>query len=138
MVKPAQNKRKTSKRRANEPRLPPAPLGSLNDLADEEGKDDEERRLESLLFGTPFVPAVKKNDKHVLIVADDDDDDERDGDDDILDGPNGDDAGRELENMLDQDVSFVQVYKSFLALPGHLMNDSVILFRHRSARAISL
>lgn len=58
------------------------PLGAVASLLDDADKDDEERRLESVLFGKPFVSMSK--------------DDEISGDDE--DGPEGllDDVGREF------------------------------------------
>jgi U3 small nucleolar RNA-associated protein 18 len=64
-------------------------------LTDDASKDDEERRLESLLFGVPFVPSEKN--KHDILIASDED---VDGDEDELTQ-----GGRELGNMLDTDVS---------------------------------
>ena len=66
------------------------PLGSRTALADG-AKDDEERRLESLLFGVPFVPS---------------DDGEDDGEEP---GQGGEDAGmgKELDGLLDTDVCLV-------------------------------
>ncbi len=43
----------------------PAAAALLNDA----GKDDEERRLESMLFGTKYVPAPLN--EHVLVLSDD-------------------------------------------------------------------
>ena len=71
---------------------PVAPLGSRVSLTDDANKDDEERRLESLLFGVPFVPSVKGH-KTILTISDDEEEVPADG-------------GAELENMLDTDVSF--------------------------------
>jgi U3 small nucleolar RNA-associated protein 18 len=65
------------------------PLGSSL-LIDDASKDDEERRLESLLFGTKFVPS-KKNE--LIVVADDDEDVEMEG------------GGQEMNVLLDSDVS---------------------------------
>lgn len=72
------------------------PLGS-NTLVDDTNKDDEERRLESMLFGVPYVPSEKSKGK-------------RRGDDAGIVTPfdTGDGAAegnlKELENMLDSDV----------------------------------
>lgn len=71
------------------------PLGARTLLTDDASKDDEERRLESMLFGTPFVPSGKGKGPKDLIVVDDDEENET-----------GQDAGRELEGLLDTDVSF--------------------------------
>jgi U3 small nucleolar RNA-associated protein 18 len=69
------------------------PLGTRVSLADDTSKDDEERRLESLLFGVPFVPSGKNN-NDILVVSDED------GEREELTQ-----AGKELESMLDTDVS---------------------------------
>ncbi len=52
---------------------------------DNASKDDEERRLESLLFGVPYVPAGEE------IVLEDGDEGE-------------DENGKELQNLTDGDV----------------------------------
>jgi U3 small nucleolar RNA-associated protein 18 len=67
------------------------PLGTRVSLTDDASKDDEERRLESLLFGIPFVPSTKDT---ILMVPDGEE-----GQEELADG------GKELENMLDADVS---------------------------------
>jgi U3 small nucleolar RNA-associated protein 18 len=59
-------------------------------LTDNASKDDEERRLESLLFGVPFVPS----DKDIFVVSDG-----KEGAEEFGEGV------KELENMLDTDVS---------------------------------
>jgi U3 small nucleolar RNA-associated protein 18 len=70
------------------------PLGSAVSLTDDASKDDEERRLESLLFGTTFLDV---NDQDLEFDDHDEDDEGRqDGVGDII--------GRELENMMDSDV----------------------------------
>lgn len=72
------------------------PLGSST-FVDDTDKDDEERRLESMLFGVPYVPSEKSKGK-------------RRGDDAGVVAPfdAGDGAAegnlKELENMLDSDV----------------------------------
>lgn len=65
------------------------PLGSTL-ITDDASKDDEERRLESILFGTKFVPS--KNDE-LILVADENEDVEMDG------------GGREMNVLMDTDVS---------------------------------
>lgn len=70
------------------------PLGARVSLTDDATKDDEERRLESMLFGTPFVPSGKGKGPKDLILVDDDAEDEF-----------GQENGRELEGLLDTDVS---------------------------------
>ena len=46
------------------------PLGAEDTAGNDADKDDEERRLESKLFGKPFVPS----EKNVIVVEDDQDD----------------------------------------------------------------
>jgi U3 small nucleolar RNA-associated protein 18 len=82
MVKHA---RKRQRKEANA-----APLGTRVELADDAGKDDEERRLESILFGTPYVPAGKSKEGDLLGYDSQED----------VEG-----TGAELEAMLDADVS---------------------------------
>lgn len=55
-----------------------------------------------MLFGTPFVPSGKGKGKgpRDLIVVDDDDDDEGEGGE-------AEGGGKELEGLLDTDVSFL-------------------------------
>jgi len=65
------------------------PLGSSS-LTDDASKDDEERRLESILFGTKFIP----RDKNELIVVSDDDQDMQTGE-----------GEQEMNILLDSDVS---------------------------------
>lgn len=67
----------------------------LDLLLDDESKDDEERRLESMLFGVKYVPQEKKKGKMISTIVDDDEQMEE------LDG-----EGRGLQHLLDQDVRF--------------------------------
>ena len=69
------------------------PFGAQNAAAllDDVAKDDEERRLESLLFGTKYVPAPSN--EHVLLLSDDEDEDEE---------PLG--GGTEFQAVADADV----------------------------------
>lgn len=69
------------------------PLGSRVALTDDASKDDEERRLESMLFGTPFVPSGKGKGPKGLLAVDD------------QEKYQVGDAGKELEGLLDTDVS---------------------------------
>jgi hypothetical protein len=76
-----------------------APLGTTDARAlfdDDAAKDDEERQLEATLFGVPYISAQPGASSSRLR----DDDDEDDEDDENSEG-----GGRELENMLDTDVS---------------------------------
>lgn len=77
------------------------PLGSkatLAKLLDEESKDDEERRLESMLFGVPYVPSGGNKGSSTKRIAegglvfdlDEDEDDEN--------------SGRPMAGLLDSDV----------------------------------
>lgn len=84
------------------------PLGSRT-FVDDTNKDDEERRLESMLFGVPYVPSEKSNGR-------------RRGDDmdgivisDVEDGAAGGNL-KELENMLDSDVCGLFSMNSFMFL----------------------
>jgi U3 small nucleolar RNA-associated protein 18 len=86
MVKHARKRQKTSK---SAKRI--QPLGSQVSITDDASKDDEERRLESLLFGTPFVSSRKDN-THVLVLSDAEEDEAP-----VVDG-------KELEHFMDTDV----------------------------------
>jgi len=75
------------------------PLGSeatLARLLDEESKDDEERKLESMLFGVPYVPSGNTSYSGRAaergLVFDIDEDEQ-------------DDGGRPMAGLLDSDVS---------------------------------
>jgi hypothetical protein len=69
-----------------------APLGTAVLLDDDADKDDEERRLESLLFGKPLVSGRRSK---VTVIED------------VSDEGDGVDAtAGELEGMLDSDVSY--------------------------------
>ena len=70
-----------------------APLGTAVLLDDDADKDDEERRLESLLFGMPLVSSGRRT----KVTAIEDVSEEGDG---------VDVAAAELEGMLDSDVSY--------------------------------
>jgi len=70
------------------------PLGSQVSLTDDIGKDDEERRLESLLFGVPLAQSAGGQKSILLSVPD--------GEEEITV-----EGGTELENMLDTDVSLI-------------------------------
>ena len=74
------------------------PLGAVSALTDDAAKDDEERRLESLLFGTTYEPSGSA--ARELLTVDE----------------TGDETGageRQLQNLLDTDVSF-SPYVQFL------------------------
>ena len=76
----------------------------LEMLMDDESKDDEERRLESLLFGLKYVPKGKGK-----MESGSDTEDEGSGDDD-------DDGARGMQHLLDQDVRIFLLsnYNSYL------------------------
>lgn len=80
---------KHTRKRQKTVRSDAQPLGAVVSLLDDAEKDDEERRLESVLFGKPFVSTSK---------------DELDSDSDEAELQ--DVAGREFENLLDSDVSY--------------------------------
>jgi U3 small nucleolar RNA-associated protein 18 len=86
MGKYARKKQKTGKATSEV-----EPLGTRVSLTDDASKDDEERRLESLLFGTHFVPSGIEN-ADVLVLSD--------GEEDFME-----ETGKELEHMEDTDVS---------------------------------
>ncbi|OBZ79573.1 putative U3 small nucleolar RNA-associated protein 18 [Grifola frondosa] len=94
MAKHARKKQKTSKSFQESVQ----PLGSAVSHADESTKDDEERRLESLLFGTSFSPPEDAGNKTYGVL---------DGEVDETGG------GTEFQNLLDSDVSFLLVRKHF-------------------------
>lgn len=73
-------------------------LGVQIDLNDDGLKDDEERKLESLLFGKPYVPFPSERANTYLGGLDDEDAAEMEG------------AGAELEAMLDADVRKCRPY----------------------------
>lgn len=77
------------------------PLGASNALSllDDASKDDEERRLESMLFGRKYVPAADS--KHVLVVSHDEEEDVTGG-------------GTEFQTVLDTDVSSILTRISIL------------------------
>lgn len=63
-------------------------------LLDDESKDDEERRLESLLFGVKYVPREGGKGK-----MKENSDDEYESDEDLEE-----EGGRGLQHLMDQDV----------------------------------
>ena len=70
------------------------PLGTAALLDDDADKDDDERKLESLLFGKPFVSASGRRNEVTAI-------------EDVEEGYDGADVTTaELEGMLDSDVSY--------------------------------
>jgi len=90
MGKQSRKRQKTSKKVAIQP------LGSRT-FVDDTNKDDEERRLESVLFGVPYVTSGeskgKRRDDAAAAVVISDDEDRAAGEN-----------LKELENMLDSDV----------------------------------
>jgi U3 small nucleolar RNA-associated protein 18 len=91
MPKNAHKRQKTSQAKADRGSHAEQPLPNkaarLEMLLDEESKDDEERRLESLLFGVPYVP------KGGDIILNHEEDE-------------GDQGGRGWQHLLDEDVRF--------------------------------
>ena len=85
MVKNPRKRQKTGKVQHEK-----VPLGAKTALLDDASKDEEERRLENLLFGVPYAPG--KSGREILVVSDEE------ADDGQLEG------GREFENLLDSDV----------------------------------
>ncbi|KAL4254939.1 WD repeat UTP18 family protein [Abortiporus biennis] len=88
-------KKRTHKRQKIDKDTDVQALGSSSTTAallDETAKDDEERRLESMLFGTKYVPGREKNAENLLVVSDEDDEEE---------------GGNELQNMMDSDLFVV-------------------------------
>jgi U3 small nucleolar RNA-associated protein 18 len=83
MVKNPRKRQKTGKVQHK-----PVPLGA--GLRNDASKDDEERRLENLLFGVPYAP--EKAGKEILVVSDEEEEDRQH------------EVGREFENLLDSDV----------------------------------
>lgn len=90
MGKRASKKQKLEKETKS--RAPLQPLGSTQptvSLLDDASKDDEERRLESMLFGTKYV-SVPQSEGHVFVVSDEE--------------PEDVGGGQELQNLMDTDV----------------------------------
>jgi U3 small nucleolar RNA-associated protein 18 len=80
------------RQRKDKPAESVAPLGTVAILDDNADKDDEELRLESLLFGKPLVSRRRSKDTAIQDGAED--------------GDGVDVMGEELEGMLDSDVSY--------------------------------
>lgn len=97
MGKRANKRQKTSKSAGKEVEV----LGASNvvSLLDDASKDDEERRLESMLFGTKYVPA--STNEHILLVSDDEEEQTAGG-------------GTEFQTVLDTDVSITATLEPFL------------------------
>lgn len=69
------------------------PLGSGRRVWEDEDKDDEERRLESVLFGKPYVPSSKSR-----VGGESDEEDEGMPEADV------DFGGNEFANLMDSEV----------------------------------
>lgn len=91
MAKHAKKKQKTSK--ATYQNVPDT-TARLNLLLDDSTKDDEERRLESALFGVKYNPGGKGKGKAIIDLDDEDED--------IISEADG---GRALAHLEDTDVS---------------------------------
>lgn len=105
MVKPQHKKQRLRKEALQ-------PLGALDIVDDEAGKDDEERRLESMLFGTDFKPRedTKGKGKEMGGLADESegsDAEEREG-------------GGGVEVLRDEDVSLRTTLDQCTELTGYL------------------
>ena len=72
------------------------PLGSSKRVWEDEDKDDEERRLESVLFGKPYVPSLKGR-----IGGDSDEEGEGMPEADL------DLGGNEFANLMDSEVRHI-------------------------------
>ena len=93
MAKHAKKKQKTSKTTC---RNAADPSTRLNLLLDDSTKDDEERRLESALFGVKYYPGGSGKGKGRAVIELDDKD---------VDMEVGEDGGRALAHLEDTDVS---------------------------------
>ncbi|TFY60987.1 hypothetical protein EVG20_g7224 [Dentipellis fragilis] len=93
MPKHARKRQRTEKPQKEQDE--PLPLGTHVSVIDEASKDDEERRLESMLFGVPFVPSGKGKGKEIVV---NDEEEEAEVEED---------GGKELEGLLDADLFFI-------------------------------
>ncbi|KAG8220198.1 WD40-repeat-containing domain protein [Butyriboletus roseoflavus] len=105
------------------------PLGSRT-FVDDTTKDDEERRLESMLFGVPYVPSEKSRDK-------------REGDDtDVVISDVEDSAAvgnlKELENMLDSDLFFIDDNAGSSSIKAPAPDEGPSAFSDRDSGADSI
>jgi U3 small nucleolar RNA-associated protein 18 len=92
MPKNGHKRQKTSRAKGDHADQPlPNKAARLEMLLDDESKDDEERRLESLLFGVKYTPKGED-----ISINHDEDSDEADTQE-----------GRGLQHLLDQDVCFL-------------------------------
>ncbi|KAF5312957.1 hypothetical protein D9619_003712 [Psilocybe cf. subviscida] len=73
-------------------------VARLEKLLDEESKDDEERKLEAMLFGTKFMPKEKGKGKAKILNVGSDDEEESDVEDD---------GAGAMQHLMDQDLFFV-------------------------------
>ena len=98
MPKNARKRQKTSQAKGDHGSYAEQPspnkAARLEMLMDEESKDDEERRLESLLFGVKYIPKGED-----LIINHDEDE----GSSDEMDNQ----GGGGMQHLLDQDVCFL-------------------------------
>ena len=76
------------------------PLGSRKRIWEDEDKDDEERRLESVLFGKPYVPSSKG-----ITRGESDEEDEGMPEADV------DLAGNEFANLVDSEVRHIHAHE---------------------------
>jgi U3 small nucleolar RNA-associated protein 18 len=110
------------RQRKDKPAESVAPLGTAVLLDDDADKDDEERRLESLLFGKPLVSGRGSKATAIQDVAEDDD--------------GADVIAAELEGMLDSDVSCHLAHPSSLPSLTPLLQSFFLWTMARRRRRI--
>lgn len=89
----------------------------LEMLLDDESKDDEERRLESLLFGVKYVPREGRKGK-----MKENSDDEYESDEDLEE-----EGGRGLQHLMDQDVRQKFAMRLYIDIDYFLLFFPVVL-----------
>ncbi|KAJ3491152.1 hypothetical protein NLJ89_g11368 [Agrocybe chaxingu] len=114
MAKHARKRQKTSKA-SHHDHTASDKAARLEMLIDEESKDDEERMLESMLFGTKYTPREKGKGK--LESSDEGEDDSDDMEED---------GGRGMQHLRDEDLFFMDdgVGVSTASLPDYTNQDS--------------
>ncbi|KAF8168533.1 WD40-repeat-containing domain protein [Crassisporium funariophilum] len=102
MVKHARKRQKTLKTAAyDDLAAVPTKAARLEMLMDEEAKDDEERKLESMLFGVKYMPRGVSKGKGKDMSGDEDENENED-----VEGL-GELGGREMQHLQDQDLFYV-------------------------------
>ena len=76
------------------------PLGSSKRVWEDEDKDDEERRLESVLFGKPYAPSLRRR---VGGTSDEEDEGMPEADLDL--------GGNEFANLMDSEVRWPHAHE---------------------------